>query len=69
MQTDSFPILIRTLKEDTHSESKLISVVGNGRRAPIYKRFIGWKSSATAYQLAKVTPLQFNVQKQRLLRR
>lgn len=69
MQTDSFPLLLRTLKSDTHSESELIIVLGNGRRAPIYRRFIGWKSSGTAYQLAKVTPLQFNAKKQRLLRR
>lgn len=69
MPTDSLPVLIRTFKVDPHSPSELITVLGDGRRAPIYKRFRGWKSSATAYQLAKVTPLQFNVQKQRLLRR
>lgn len=32
---DSSPILIRTLKTDTHSESELIIVQGNGRRRPI----------------------------------
>lgn len=68
-QRESSPILIRTLKTDTHNESELIIVRGNGRRGPIYRRFIGRKSNATAYQLAKVTSPQFRVQKQRLLRR
>lgn len=34
-QRDSSPILIRTLKTDTHGESELIIVQGNGRRRPI----------------------------------
>lgn len=68
-ERESSPIVIRTLKTDTHNESELIIVRGNGRRGPIYRRFIGRKSNATAYQLAKVTPPQFNVQKQWLLRR
>lgn len=63
-QRESSPILISTLKTDTHNESELIIVQGNGRHGPIYRRFIGRKSNATAYQLAKVTPPQSNVQKQ-----
>lgn len=61
--------LDKDLKTDTHNESGLIIVQGNGRHGPIYRRFIGRKSNATAYQLAKVTPAQSNVQKQWLLRR
>lgn len=44
-----------------------IIVRGNGRDGPIYWRFIGRKSNVTVYQLVKVTPLQFNVQKQQVL--
>lgn len=68
-ERESSAILIRTLKTDTHNESELIIVRGNRRHGPIYRRFIGRKSNATAYQLAKVTPPQFNVQTQGLLRR
>lgn len=50
-------------EKDTCSESELIIVQGNGGHGPIYRRFIGRKSNATAYQLDKVTPLQFIVQK------
>lgn len=50
-------------EKDTCSESELIIVQGNGGHGPIYRRFIGRKSNATAYQLDKVTPLQFLVQK------
>lgn len=50
-------------EKDTRSESELIIVQGNGGHGPIYRRFIGRKSNATAYQLDKVTPLQFIAQK------
>lgn len=63
-ESKSSLILIRTLKTDTHNQRELIIVRGNGRCGPIYRRFIGRKSNATAYQLARVTPPQFNVQKQ-----
>lgn len=59
---------IRTLKTDTHNENELIIVWGNGRHCPIYRRFIGRKSNATAYPLAKVTTPQYNVQRQWRLR-
>lgn len=64
VQRRSSPVLIRTLKTDTLSESELIIVRGNGRRGPIYRRFIDGKSDATAYQLAKVPPPQSHVQEQ-----
>lgn len=67
-ERESSPIL-STLKTDTRNETELIIVQGNGRHASIYRRFIGRKSNTTAYQLAKVTPPQSNVQKQRLLRK